>query len=46
MSSTQVSAMPGWPISGITAITAPSRGTTMNHGRVGLSQNWVLKPVK
>ena len=46
ISVTQVSAMPGTPMSGITAVGAPSAGTTKNHGRVGLSQNWVSKPLK
>ena len=46
MSSTQVSAMPAAPISGMTAIGRPSRGTIRNHGRVGLSQNWLWNPEK
>jgi hypothetical protein len=36
----------GTPISGITAIGLPSPGSTTNHGRVGLSQNWLSKPVR
>jgi hypothetical protein len=44
--STQVAAMPAAPISGITAIGRPSRGTTRNQGRVGLAQNWLQKPEK
>ena len=46
MSSSQVLAISGPPISGMTAIGVPSAGTTTNHGRVGLSQNWLSKPVK
>jgi hypothetical protein len=46
MSSIQVRAMPGAPISGITATGAPSRGKTTNQGRVGLAQNCESKPVK
>ena len=45
-SSTQVAAMPVAPISGMTAMGLPARGTTTNQGRVGLSQNWLAKPVK
>ena len=45
-SSTQVLNMPATPISGITAMGLPSRGTTKNQGRVGLSQNCVSKPLK
>jgi hypothetical protein len=41
-----VAAISAAPISGITAIGFPSAGTTMNQGRVGLSQNWLSKPVK
>ena len=46
MSLSQVSAISGAPISGMTAIGAPSSGTMMNQGRVGLSQNCESKPVK
>jgi hypothetical protein len=46
MSVTQVNSMPGPPISGMTAIGCPSRGTTTKKGRVGLSQNCELKPEK
>ena len=46
ISSTQVRAMPGAPISGITATGAPARGRTTNQGRVGLAQNCESKPVK
>jgi hypothetical protein len=45
MSRTQVTAMPGAPISGTIAIGPPSRGSTTNQGRVGLSQNCVSNPV-
>ena len=33
-------------ISGTTMTQRPVRGTSMNQGRVGLSQNEVSKPVK
>jgi hypothetical protein len=46
ISDTQVFAIPATPISGMTATGAASRGITTNQGRVGLSQNWVSKPLK
>ena len=46
MSLTQVRAISGAPISGMTAMGSPSSGITTNQGRVGLSQNCESKPVK
>ena len=45
-SSIQVAAIEEAPIAGITAMGLPSTGSTTNHGRVGLCQNGVWKPVR
>jgi hypothetical protein len=46
MSWTHVPRIKVLPMLGMTAIGRPSNGRTTNHGRVGLCQKGVKKPVK
>jgi hypothetical protein len=45
-SSIHVADIDAAPMLGMTAIGFPEDGITTNHGRVGLCQNGVKKPVK